>query len=34
MPGLTIGGVMVGLMVGLSCRSGSTEVIWLQAPHL
>ena len=31
---ITIGGVRVGLMVGLSCRSGSIEVIWLQAPHL
>jgi hypothetical protein len=29
-----IGGVIVGLMVGLSCRSGSIEVIWLQASHL
>jgi hypothetical protein len=29
-----IGGVAVGLMVGLSCRSGSIEVIWLQASHL
>jgi hypothetical protein len=29
-----IGGVTVGLMVGLSCRSGSTDVIWLQAAHL
>jgi hypothetical protein len=33
-PGLTIGGATVGLMVGLSCRSGSIEVIWLQALHL
>jgi hypothetical protein len=31
---ITIGGVRVGLMVGLSCRSGSIEVIRLQAPHL
>ena len=29
-----IGGVAVGLMVGLSCRSGSIDVIWLQASHL
>jgi hypothetical protein len=34
MCGTTIGGVTVGLMVGLSCRSGSIEVIWLQALHL
>jgi hypothetical protein len=34
MPGLTIGGVTMGLIVGLSCRSGSIEVIWLQALHL
>jgi hypothetical protein len=33
-PGPTIGGATVGLMVGLSCRSGSIEVIWLQALHL
>lgn len=31
---VTIGGARVGLMVGLSCRSGSIEVIWLQALHL
>jgi hypothetical protein len=29
-----IGGVTVGLMVGLSCCSGSIEVMWLQASHL
>jgi hypothetical protein len=29
-----IGGVAVGLMVGLSCCSGSIEVMWLQASHL
>jgi hypothetical protein len=29
-----ITGVTVGLMVGLSCRSGSIEVILLQASHL
>jgi len=29
-----IGGVAVGLMVGLSSRSGSIEVILLQASHL
>jgi hypothetical protein len=34
MPGFTIGGVREGLMAGLSCRSGSTVVIWLQALHL
>ena len=31
MPGFAIGGVTVGLMEGLSCRSGSIEMIWLQA---
>jgi hypothetical protein len=34
MPGCTIGGEMEGLMAGLSCRSGSIVVIWLQALHL
>jgi hypothetical protein len=29
-----IGGVRVGLMAGLSCCSGSIDVIWLQAAHL
>jgi hypothetical protein len=29
-----IGGMAVGLMVGLSSRSGSIEVILLQASHL
>jgi hypothetical protein len=33
-PGLTIGGETEGLRAGLSCRSGSIEVIWLQALHL
>jgi len=34
-PGVvTIGGVRLGLMAGLACRSGSTEVLWLQALHL
>jgi hypothetical protein len=34
MHGFGIGGVTVGLMVGLSCCSGSIDVIWLQAAHL
>jgi hypothetical protein len=34
MPEFGIGGVTVALMVGLSCRSGSIDVIWLQASHL
>jgi hypothetical protein len=32
--GFGIGGVAVGQMVGLSSRSGSIEVILLQASHL
>src|SRR5690242_605669 len=34
MHGFGIGGVTPGLTVGLSCCSGSIEVIWLQAAHL
>ena len=34
MHGFGIGGVTPGLMVGLSCCSGSIDVIWLQAAHL
>jgi hypothetical protein len=34
MPGFGIGGMTVGLMVGLSCCSGSIDMIWLQASHL